>query len=167
MTKIITAVFDTRAESEKAIHLLEQAGFNKDHVAMLVSEATRDTYLVASEGHDIRTGVEAGVAIGGLSGALYMGLATAGLLLIPGLNLVVTGALIGGLVGLGSGAITGGLIGALVGFGVPEQEARLYEEAVRKGAVLIAVEAEDASAADKAAAILKNTDAQSIKTRAA
>ena len=167
MPKTITAVFDTRDESEAALRKLEQAGFTKDHVAILVSEETRGSYLVTDESHKIKTGAEAGAAIGGLAGALYLGLATAGLFLVPGLNVVVTGAVIGGLVGLGTGAVTGGLIGALVGLGVPENEARLYEGAVRDGATLIAVETSDDASANKAKEILKGTSAKSVKSIAA
>ena len=39
----------------------------------------------------------------------------------------------GTLAGAGIGAATGGLIGALVDLGVPEEQANLYAESVRRG----------------------------------
>lgn len=167
MSKTITAVFDTRFESESALRKLDQAGFTKDQVTMLVTEETRGKHFGIKESNKAEEGATTGAAVGGLVGALYLALASAGTLLIPGLNLVVSGALIGGLVGLGAGAATGGLIGSLVGLGIPEHEAKLYEDAVRKGAILIAVEARDDFSANKVKEILKNSNAQSVKPIAA
>jgi uncharacterized membrane protein len=167
MSKIITAVFKTHAEADVSLRALENAGFTKEQVTMLVSEETRGKHFGIDEKTKAGEGAATGAAIGGLTGALYLGLSTAGALLVPGLNIVVFGTLIGGLVGLGAGAATGGLVGALVGLEIPEHEAKLYEDAVRNGAILIAVKADDAAAVEKVNAILKGTDAQSIKTRAA
>jgi hypothetical protein len=49
----------------------------------------------------------------------------------------------------------------------PKHEARLYEDAVRKGAILITVEASDTATADIVTAILKDDAAQSVKAHAA
>jgi hypothetical protein len=167
MSKTITAVFDTRNKAEAALHRLDQAGFTKDQVTLLVTEETRGKHFGIKEHTKTEEGAATGAVIGGLAGSIYLGLATAGALLIPGLNLIVYGTVIGGLVGLGAGVVTGGLVGALVGVGIPEHEAKLYEDAVRKGAILVAVQANDAASADIVTAILKDGDAQSIKTRAA
>lgn len=164
---MITAVFNTRLESESALRKLDLAGFTKDQVTMLVSEETRGKHFGISEGTKTEAGAATGAALGGLVGALYLALASAGTLLIPGLNLVVSGALIGSLAGLGAGAVTGGLIGALVGLGIPEHEAKLYEDAVRKGAILIAVNAKDDISAERVKDILKGTNAQNITALAA
>ncbi|MFH1158461.1 MAG: hypothetical protein V1721_06220 [Pseudomonadota bacterium] len=167
MSKTITAVFDTRFEFESALRNLDQAGFSKDQVTMLVTEETRGKHFGIKESSKAEEGAATGAAVGGLVGALSLSLASAGTLLIPGLNLVVSGALIGGLVGLGAGAATGGLIGSLVGLGIPEHEAKLYENAVRKGAILIAVEARDDFRADRVKDILKSANAQSVMPIAA
>src|SRR4051794_1731171 len=45
-----------------------------------------------------------------------------------------------GLAGAGAGALTGGLIGALVGHGIPEEQARHYEQGVREGGILMGVQ---------------------------
>jgi hypothetical protein len=166
MSKTITAVFQTRSESETALRKLDQAGFTKDQVTMLISEETRGKHFGITESSKAEEGAVAGATVGGLAGALYLALASAGTIFIPGLNLLVAGALLGGLAGLGAGAVTGGLIGALVGAGIPEHEAKLYEDSVRKGAILIAVKATDENA-DWVKAILKDANAQSITALAA
>jgi hypothetical protein len=36
-------------------------------------------------------------------------------------------------------ALTGGLVGALVGYGIPEEEAKEYEQGIREGGVVLIV----------------------------
>jgi uncharacterized membrane protein len=166
MSKTVTGVFNTRGEAETAIAKLEQAGFNRDEVMLLVSEETRGKHFGLIESNKSEEGATAGAAVGGLVGALYMALASAGTLFVPGLNLVVSGALIGSLAGLGAGAVTGGLVGALVGMGIPEHEAKVYEDKLRGGAILLAVDASD-ERADQVEEILKGANAQSVTSLAA
>ena len=167
MSKTITAIFDTRGASDFALRNLDNAGFTKNQVTMLVSEETRGKHFGIDKGSNLEKGAATGAALGGLVGTLYLALASAGTLIVPGLNLVVSGALIGSLAGLGAGAVSGGLIGALIGMGIPEYEAKLYEEKVRKGAILIAVEAIDDIRADRAKSILEDANALSITSIAA
>lgn len=165
--KIITAIFDTRAEAEIVLNKLERAGLSEKEVMLLITEETKGKHFGIKENTLATTGATAGATIGGLTGALFLGLASAGTLLVPGLNLVVSGALVGSLVGLGVGATTGGLVGALVGLGIPEHEAMLFEDAVRKGAILMAVDAKDSETMSVAMNILKKSNAQNITCRAA
>ena len=76
-----------------------------------------------------------GGLVGGLIGLL-------GSLLIPGVGpIVVGGVLASTLAGAGIGAATGGIIGALVGLGVPEADARHFDEGLRTGRTLVTVDA--------------------------
>lgn len=59
-------------------------------------------------------------------------------------------------------AATGGVAAALVGMGMPEIEARRYEESVREGNVLISLHAEDAEQAQHARDILEHGGAEDI-----
>ncbi len=43
--------------------------------------------------------------------------------------------------GAATGILAGGLIGALTGWGVPEEEAQVYEDSIRQGGILILVPA--------------------------
>ena len=91
---------------------------------------------------DVANGVEggagAGVVLGG-AGGLLAGL---GLLAIPGIGPVVAGGwLLATAAGAAAGAIlggaAGGIIGALVAGGVPEADAHVYSEAIRRGGSLV------------------------------
>ena len=82
-------------------------------------------------------------------------------LAIPGIGPIlaagpIAAALGGALGGAGLGAVTGGLIGALTDMGVPEHEARHYENAVREGKTLLTVRAQDDASAERVASILEN-----------
>jgi hypothetical protein len=56
---------------------------------------------------------------------------------------VAAGALAATALGAAAGAATGGVVGALVSAGVPEEEAHVYCEAVRRGGTLVSVRAAD------------------------
>jgi hypothetical protein len=69
-------------------------------------------------------------------------------LLIPGVGPVVSGgllatALAGAATGAATGAVAGGVTGALVGLGIPEDEAKYYDEQFREGRTLMTVKADD------------------------
>jgi hypothetical protein len=93
-------------------------------------------------------GVAAGGAIGTAVGAAVAAVAAIGTtLLLPGLGLVVAGPLAAALAGGGAGAVASGVIGGLVGLGLPESNARAYEQALREGGIILGVvphESEDA-----------------------
>lgn len=162
MSNIITATFKDRYTAESALAELESAGIAESQISLIVSDSTRGRHFSIVEKTKIGEGTATGATIGGLVGAMWAALASASVLVIPGLNLVVTGTLVAALAGLGAGAATGGFVGALVGAGIPEHEARLYEKEVARGSVLIAVEARDADEKKMIKNILKNTEAANI-----
>ena len=91
------------------------------------------------------TGATTGAVLGGGAGLL----AGLGMLAIPGVGPVVAaGWLVATLVGAGAGAAVGaaagGLVGSLTRAGVPENEAHVYAEGVRRGGTLVTVRADDA-----------------------
>jgi hypothetical protein len=87
-------------------------------------------------------------------------------LAIPGIGPVIAAGHLPGFGGAGAGAIAGGLIGALVNIGVPEDEANFYAEGMRRGGVLVTVNARDEDMADQAADIMRDHGAVDIEERA-
>lgn len=108
----------------------------------------------------------AGGTLGGLIG-LVAGASTA---LIMGIGTVVTGGALAAAIGVTAagvsiGASYGGVFGALIGWGIAEDDVKSYIEGVRRGEVLVAIQAEPAQK-DEAVRILKEADAHSVTIRA-
>jgi uncharacterized membrane protein len=154
--RIIVAVFEERAEAEDAIRDLKSAGFSNEQIGVAThdrptqqSSSSRDKQEPED---DLAEGAAAGALTGGVIGGL-VGLISS--LLIPGVGpLVVGGVLASSLLGMGVGAATGGLVGALVGMGVPEEDAKYFDEGLRGGKTLVTVN-NTTEAPDEAISILQ------------
>lgn len=162
MSSLITASFKTRLAAEDALERLEAMGITEEQLSLVVTDETRGNSFNIKTGSKVDEGTATGATAGGLVGAVLGAAATAGAIVIPGLNLVVTGAIIGTLAGLGAGATAGGLLGALVGAGIPEHEAKIYEDQLKTGAILLAVKAENKDQKKQIKDILEHTDAYNI-----
>jgi hypothetical protein len=64
--------------------------------------------------------------------------------------------------GAAAGAATGGLTGLLVGYGMPEYEAKRYEGKVRSGNILLSIHTENGEEVTRAKDIFKRTGAEDI-----
>ncbi len=150
-------VFPTRAAAEKALHELKNSGFNMDRVSVVTKDGDRideiEGATVRDEGTAARdktgnkadkgagVGAVSGGTLGGLTG-LLVGLGT---LAIPGVGPIMLAgatatALATTVAGGAIGAATGGLLGGLVGLGIPEKEAKHYNDRVHQGDYLIIVD---------------------------
>jgi len=151
--KMVTGMFRTREDAERAYGSITNRGYAKDDVNLLMSDKTRDTHF--ADGADTELGSKAlegagvGSAIGGTLGAVIAGIAAIGTsILIPGLGLLVAGPLAAALAGAGAGGLTGGLVGALVGSGIPEETAKHYEQGINEGGIVVGVQPRTAEDAD-------------------
>jgi hypothetical protein len=100
--------------------------------------------------------------IGGALGAIAAGLVATGVLAVPGLALVAAGPIVATLAGLGAGAAAGGVTGALIGLGIPEHEARFFNEQIEHGGILIGVYTHD-DRAGQARRVLEAAGADKVK----
>jgi hypothetical protein len=153
MTQTITGLFDSYQDAQRAVQDLEASGVPHHDISIVANNAHGEhdhlaTRERASEaGEDAGKGAGVGAAVGGLGGLL----AGLGLLAIPGLGPVVAaGWLASTVVGAGVGAVVGGaaggLVGALTHAGVPENDAHVYAEGVRRGGTLVTAKVSDADA---------------------
>lgn len=143
MSKLITGIFHSRAAAEEAVEQLVDAGFARDDISVLMSETTRGREFAVTPATKAPEGAATGATVGGVLGAVAAGLVAAGILVIPGVNLVAAGPVLAALAGLGAGAAAGGLAGSLVGLGIPEHEAKFYKEEIERGGILVGVYAHD------------------------
>src|SRR6185503_16170705 len=108
-------------------------------------------------------GAGVGGAIGGTVGAVAAAVAAVGTTLaVPGLGLLVAGPIAAELAGAGAGAASGGIVGALVGWSLPEERVKHYEEGVKKGGILIGVHPRDEADATYVANTWKANGAQQV-----
>jgi hypothetical protein len=147
--RMITGLFKDRESAERAYNYLQDRGYTKDEINLIMSDETRKRHFDENKGEtEIGTkaaeGAGKGSAIGGAIGAVAGVIAALGTsLVIPGLGLVLAGPIAAGLAGAGAGGLTGGLIGALIGWGIPEERARLYESKVKEGGIVMGVSPKD------------------------
>ena len=143
MATTVIGLYDRLEDAQNAVSELVSAGFPREDISIVAAdtEGKFKTYVGESSaegGEGMATGAGIGAAVGGLGG-LLIGI---GALVIPGIGPVLAaGPLASALIGAGVGAVTGGLLGALVDAGVPEEQANLYAEGVRRGGTLVKVTA--------------------------
>jgi hypothetical protein len=159
MTRTLTGLYDTQADALAAVRDLEATGISHDQISLVANNEGDHHTANQKEGNEAGKGAGGG-AVGGAVVAGGAGLlAGLGLIAIPGIGPVVaTGWLVatavGAVGGAAVGAAGGGIIGSMIGNGVPEDDAHVYAEGVRRGGSLVTVKVED-EMAPKAEAILR------------
>ncbi len=148
--KVVLGMFSSQEDAERVIHDLERNGYNPKDVSIVMRD-TRASHDVAKRtGASTTDAVTSGAVTGGLIGGLAGLLIGVGAIALPGIGgiliagpiaaaLGLTGAAATTISGTVTGALAGGIIGALVSLGVPEQQARVYEQRIREGAILLLV----------------------------
>lgn len=144
---LVTGVFKDRDSAEHAYQVLEDHGFLKDEITVMMLDETRKRHyniapMETEHGNKALKGAGVGGAIGGTVGAAAAAIAAvAASIAVPGLGLVIAGPVAAALAGAGAGGATGGLIGLLVGAGVPEDRVTMYEMGIREGGIMLGVNA--------------------------
>lgn len=147
--RTLTALYDSYDDAEATIRDLEAAGVRHENISIVANNATRtSTITKTSETSEAGPGASAGATIGAVLGGGAGLLAGLGMLAIPGVGPVVAaGWLVATAVGVVGGAAVGGagggIIGAMISAGVPEQDAHVYAEGVRRGGNLVTIRVED------------------------
>jgi hypothetical protein len=160
-TVTIARLYDTHQAAAEVVRELEAAGIPDTDIS-LVTNNRDNQYATApssrtstAERTDTESRAASGAGTGATTGAVLGGgaglLAGLGMLAIPGVGPVVAaGWLVATLAGAGAGAAVGaaagGLVGSLTAAGVPEREAHVYAESVRRGSSLVTVRTDDSSA---------------------
>ena len=144
---LVTGLFPDRESAEAAYGTAEARGYTKDDMNLVMSDDTRARHFPADQpvtelGNKAAEGAGVGGAIGGTIGAIAAAIAAVGTTLaLPGLGLVIAGPLAAAVAGAGAGAAGGGLIGALIGWNMPEERVKEYEEGVKNGGILMGLRA--------------------------
>ncbi len=168
MAKTIIALYDDFETARDVIEELVDEGVPHRRISLVAQDPEGDyarkleTEAVVEEEDDNAEEAAMGAISGGALG-LIIGASAA---LIPGLGPVLAaGPVAAGITGAIAGAVTGGILGPLVDIGVPEEEAEMYAEAIRRGGALVAVEAHDDEIED-VVELLEDHDPVNLERRA-
>lgn len=152
------ALFEDPAAATAAVEKLLDAGVDRERISLVCAECSpeSDGDVAQVEPGDDRAvpamlaGGSLGTLFGGLTGAVTVAVAGGG-------ALVVAGPLLGA---AAAGGVAGSLIGAMASRGVEPDVADYYDQAVREGRILVAVDpVEDVSQPDPRAVEKILTDA--------
>ena len=149
--------------------LLPDSGAVPGSGTLLETENTSDSgnapELGAVKATKAPEGAAAGAMTGGAIGGTLGLLAGIGTLAIPGLGpFIAAGPIMAALSGAAAGAAAGGVAGALLGLGIPEYEAKVYEDRIKKGGYLVAVHVEDSQKANVVRDIMNKNDLENISS---
>lgn len=187
MSKSIFGLAKDQSHAEKILDRLVDEGFKSEFVSVLIfdkgNQLTRKNSKGVLEpipesfernvsskktlGHELHSKAPEGAAAGAVAGGVIGGtiglLAGLGALAIPGLGpFVAAGPILAALGGSGVGGGVGLLIGALTGLGIPEYEAKKYEDQLKAGRVLVSIEAKTDEELDRIKEILGEEGVEEI-----
>lgn len=163
MKRSVYCIARSQEQAEVIVDKLRVAGFSANDISVLFPDksGTKDF------AHEHNTKAPEGATAGGVAGmgigAILGWVAGIGAIAIPGVGpFIAAGPIVAALSGAAVGGVTGGILGALVGLGIPEFEAKRYEEKIRSGNILISVHTEDGDERGRAKDIFKESGADDI-----
>jgi hypothetical protein len=130
-------VFSTLHEADQAVSELLAAGFTKEQITVVCSDAAIERHYQEFEhqdpaGNHAAKGVVAGTSVGAVVGGLTAIAVGAASGAVP---LIVAGA-----AGLAAGSTMGGFLGAMLSRGQEKELSNFYDQELRNGKILVAVE---------------------------
>ncbi|WP_312650222.1 general stress protein [Proteiniclasticum sp.] len=148
--KRIVGIFHSEDQAVRAIEGLRTSGYTDDEISIIAKDEDKYNALTNRVGTDIgndikdSSGAAAGAVTGGTIGGLGGLLLGLGALAIPGVGpIIAAGPIAAAVTGALAGGALGGLAGALIDYGVPEVDAKEYEERINAGDILILVDDKD------------------------
>lgn len=170
--EVVTGVFESRADAEKAVNQLRSLGLPQDKIGLITPGSRPETVergMPITDTEEPGMGRAMGAAVGGAMGAAggaTLGLAAASLA-VPGIGPVIAFGMIGaallGAVGAAAGAAVGDELEEHLGEGVPHEDVFLYEDALRHGRSIVIAYVDD-DREDSARDVIKNSGAVDTET---
>ncbi|MGQ0633210.1 MAG: hypothetical protein ACT4QC_01260 [Planctomycetaceae bacterium] len=141
-------IFSSLPDADHVVQKLQAAGFGRDQITVICSDETKERYFREFEhqqpaGTHAAEATAAGASIGAVAGGLTAIAVGAASGAVP---LILAGA-----AGLAGGSALGGFVGAMLTRGTEKELSNFYDQAVRKGDVVVAVEDHGPQAASQLA----------------
>src|SRR5271168_2298570 len=163
--KSVLGIYSTRPGVENAVLGFKDAGFSNSDISVLLPENLGSKELATDKSSKAPEGATAGGTTGAVIGGALGWLAGIGALAIPGVGpFIAAGPIMAALAGAGVGGAVGGFTGALVGWGIPEYEAKRYEGRLLKGGILVSVHCDTSDEITRAKEIMEQTNAEDISS---
>lgn len=170
MDKAVFCIARDIQMADKIVVQLTGAGFSRNSISFLSSDKN-NTGTAGKLGTEKSTKASEGAAIAGTTGGVIGGalglLAGLGALAIPGVGpFIAAGPIMATLAGIGVGGSIGAIAGALVGLGIPEYEAKHFEQVLKDNPanVLVAVHTNNSDEITRAKEIFERCGATEIST---
>ena len=159
----VYGVYSDRKDVERAVERLREANFSSSDVSVVFPDRDMNKEFALEKNTKAPEGALAGGSAGLVVGGALGWLAGIGTLAIPGIGpLLAAGPIVAAIAGAGVGSAIGGIAGALVGLGVPEIEAKRYEEEIKRGRILVSVHCESVRMAQIARQILEDAGGKDV-----
>lgn len=164
MSKSIVGIAKSISQVEITVDQLQDtATVPPGDISVLMPDTERSPELGAVKASKAPEGAATGALSGGAIGGTVGVLAGIGALAIPGLGpFIAAGPIMAALGGVAAGATAGGVVGALVGLGIPEYEAKAYEDRIKKGGYLVAVHVENGQTGNAVRDIMKQNGLEDV-----
>lgn len=161
--KSVYAIAISEGQANQIVDSLTKSGFTSNDISVLFPDKDTTHEFSHEKNTKAPEGAVTGVAAGGVLGGTLGLLAGIGALAIPGVGpLIAAGPLLAAFSGAAAGAAVGGITGGLIGLGIPEIEAKRYENRIAEGNILISVLAGTGEDVNRAKDVLKNAGAEDI-----
>ena len=165
MKKAVMCIVHTHKAAETIVDQLHNAGFASECISVLFPKHEHTEAFAYTYSTKAPEGALAGAGAGSLAGGAFGLLAGIGALAIPGVGpFVAAGPVLAALSGAAAGLTVGGVVGALVGMGIPEVEAKRYEDHVRQGRILISIHTDSLQEQKRAEHIFRTASADEVCT---
>lgn len=158
---LIVVAFPSTVEAKKAVDDLYYAGFRPEQLGIMAPDGSlRDGTTQTSLLEDRAT---EGSVVGALAGgALGAGIGALTVIAVPAFGAVVAGGIVTALLGSAAlGATLGSVLGPFIAMGLSKDEAEFYADKFRSGNPIVVVRHE--GRADEAWEILRRHDAMSVQ----
>jgi hypothetical protein len=135
-------VFTTREAADRAVAELKRSGYRDDQIGLVGKDSSGRTVKTDGSGskdNNAGEGAAIGLAAGAAAGTAVGVGVLAGVIPVVG-PVLALGTLGTILLNAAGGAAVAGLAGALIGWGIPDEDARYYESEVKAGRYLVTVE---------------------------
>jgi len=163
MKRAVLCIVRDESTAVRIVTRLQGAGFSGQDISVLFPDRSGSRDFAHEQGTKAPEGAATGASAGAVLGGTLGWLAGIGALAIPGVGpLIAAGPILGALSGAAVGAATGGVAGALIGYGMPEIEAKRYEGKVQGGNILLSVHTDDGKQVDRVKEIFKRHRAEDI-----